>query len=195
MTLIQYLLLYKYLAIFVAVFLEGPVVMTAVGFLIKLGYFQPIFAYVLLVFGDLASDIAWYYTGYFGLFNIFADFGKFIGFKKHISDRVAKLYRNNETKILFLSKVTMGLGFSLVVLVTAGILRVSLKKFTAINFLGGLVWTAVMVTLGYIFGSIYLTIEKGLRFSSLLILSILLLASLFSLGKFFRQKFFGYNSN
>lgn len=195
MTLIQYLLLYKYAAVFVAVFIEGPVVMTAVGFLIKLGYIQPLFAYAFLVLGDLTSDIAWYYTGYFGLFNIFSEFGKFIGFKKNISEKVAMLYRNHETKILFLSKVTMGLGFSLVVLVTAGILRVSLKKFAAINFLGGLVWTAFLVILGYLFGSIYLTIERGLRFSSLAILAVILFVLLYAIGKFFRQRFFGNNAN
>lgn len=194
MTLIDYLLLYKYLAVYLAAILEGPVVMAAVGFLIKLGYLQPIYAYIFLVFGDLTGDILWYYLGYFGIFSIFSDFGEFIGFKKHVSDKVAKLYRKNETKILFLSKVTMGMGFSLVVLVTAGILKVPLKKFAAINFLGGLLWTAFMVTLGYLFGSIYLTIEKGLRFGSIFISATLLIATLYSLGKFFRRKYFGNNS-
>jgi membrane protein DedA with SNARE-associated domain len=195
MPLIQYLMLYKYLAVFIAVFIEGPVVMAAVGFLIKLGYLEPALAYPLLVLGDLSSDIAWYYSGYFGLFNALSSFGEFIGFKKHISDKVAKLYRKNETKILFISKITMGLGFSLVVLVTAGILKVSLKKFAAINFMGGLVWTAVIVTLGYLFGSLYLYLEKGLRFSSLFIFAIVFLAVLFSLGKYYRQRFFGNNNN
>jgi putative endonuclease len=138
MTLIEYLLLYKYLAVFVAAILEGPVVMTAVGFLIKLGYLQPVFAYACLVLGDLVGDIGWYYLGYFGLFSIFSDFGEFIGFKKHISNKVAKLFRSHETKILFLSKLTLGLGFSLVVLVTAGILKVPIKKFATINFLGSI---------------------------------------------------------
>jgi membrane protein DedA with SNARE-associated domain len=194
MPLIQYLMLYKYLAVFIAVFIEGPVVMAAVGFLIKLGYLQASLAYPLLVLGDLTSDIAWYYSGYFGFFNVLSSFSEFIGFKKNISDRVARLYKKNETKILFISKITMGLGFSLIVLVTAGMLRVSLKKFAAINFMGGLVWTAIIVTLGYLFGSLYLYLEQGLRISSLVIFAVLFLAVFFSLGNYFRRKYFG-NSN
>ena len=52
---------YRYLGIFIASIAEGPVTMAAVGFLVRLGYFELFLAYMIMLLGDLVGDIGWYY--------------------------------------------------------------------------------------------------------------------------------------
>ena len=52
----------------------------------------------------------------------------------------------------------MGFGFALVTLMVAGMLRVPLKDYIPLNLLGGFIWTAVLVAIGYFFGDIYSSI-------------------------------------
>lgn len=193
MTILDYLLAYKYLAIYIGAILEGPTVMAATGFLVKLGYFDVIAAFVVLVLGDLTSDIGWYCVGYFKWYGWIARFGNLIGFHQSVSDKIAQLYRKHHAKILFISKLSMGFGFNLVILVTAGILRIPLKKFIGINLAGGLFWVAMLMTLGHFFGNIYLVIDKGLRFGFIIFVLIIFTAVFFGLSRFIRSRFLKRN--
>lgn len=189
MTILEYLLAYKYLAIFVGVMIEGPTVMAATGFLVSLGYFNPVAAFCVLLVGDVVSDVGWYCVGYFKWHGFLVRFGNFIGFKQNIADRISALYHKHHAKILFISKLSMGFGFNLVVLITAGILRIPLKKFVAINFAGGIFWTAFVLTLGYFFGNIYLLIDKGLRTGFIIGVVIIFSLVLFGVSRFIRAEF------
>lgn len=193
MTTIEYLLAYKYLAIFIGCIAEGPTVMAATGFLLKLGYFSIIPAFFALLLGDLVADIGWYAVGYYNWYGIINKFGNFIGFKKSVSDKITDLYHKHHEKILFFSKLSMGFGFALVVLVTAGRLRIPLKKYIAINFFAGLFWTGFMMALGYFFGNVYLLISEGLRAGFVIMVGILFLLAIFGMGRFIRAQFLKRN--
>ena len=189
MTIVDYLHMYRYLAIFLGAFFEGPIVMAATGFLIKLGVFDLIPAYFLLIAGDMTADVAWYYVGYFGTHKITNKIGKFIGFSGDVGARIDALFRKYDTKIILISKMTMGFGLSLAILITAGMSRVPLKKFISLNLLGGLVWVAFMVTLGYFFGNIYFMIEEGQRVGYIIFLIIALVLTVYGLARYMSKKF------
>lgn len=189
MTLIEFLLTYRYLAVFFGVIVEGPVVMAATGLLVKLGYFDISVAFALLLVGDLVSDVLWYTLGYFRLYGAAGRFGDFIGFRRSIADTIAHLYRKHQTTVIIGSKLSMGFGFNLIVLVTAGILRVPLPRFIVLNAIGGVVWVGVFLSLGYSFGTIYLAIDRGLQTVSLVVAAVFLIAILYGIGRLIRKQF------
>lgn len=153
----------RYVIIFILAILEGPIVMITCGFLYRLGQFDFVPMYFSLVLGDLTADIGWYILGYFGAGPIVKKWGKFLNITPEIIQKIEKRFRTYQDKILFISKVTMGFGFALATLIVAGILRIQFKRFVALNFLGGLVWTFFLLLLGFFFGNLYFAITKPLK--------------------------------
>jgi membrane protein DedA with SNARE-associated domain len=178
MDITEKLLLFQYPALFVLAILEGPVTSAAAGFLIKLGHFHWLPTYSALLLGDLAGDIGWYALGYHGAHRFIKRFGNFFGLSGTSNQRVIQLFKNHEGKILFLSKITMGFGLAVGVLFTAGMSRISFKKFLVLNFLGGLLWTAFLLFIGYTFGDIYLRISDGLKIVSAVFFGLVILLAL-----------------
>ncbi|MFA6993765.1 MAG: DedA family protein [Patescibacteria group bacterium] len=189
MPIIDYLLAGKYLAIFIASILEGPVTMAATGFLWHLGYFQLLPAYLCLLFGDLVGDIIWYYVGYFGGHQFVARFGRFVGLTEELGEKIKVFFRRHDNKILLISKMTMGFGFAVATLVTAGLARVPIKKFIAMNFLGGLIWTALLMALGYFFSNVYLLISEGLRVGFIVFIVLAVVLALYGFNRYIRGQF------
>jgi membrane protein DedA with SNARE-associated domain len=87
----------------------------------------------------------------------------------------------------------MGFGFNLIVLVTAGILRVPLQKFIIINFFGGIFWVGTLMTLGYFFGNLYLLIDQGLHIMYIFIGFLTFVATLTLLSRYIRAQFLKRN--
>jgi membrane protein DedA with SNARE-associated domain len=180
---------YKYAFLFITAFFEGPVIMTATGFLLHFGQFNFFVAFLALVFGDLAGDFAWYAIGYFAGKKIIMKYGKYISLDEKIVDRIERLYKNHQGKIIILSKITMGFGFSLATLTSAGMSRMPLKKFGLYNFIGGLIWVGFLMFLGYSLGSAYIRINEGLRVLFIIGSVAALLAALYGFQRYIRNKF------
>lgn len=186
MDIISRLIEYRYLLIFIGTIMEGPVLTAAVGFLIKLGYFDPVPAYFILVTGDLTSDVGYYAIGYFGLYRFIS---RFLYIGEELKMRISEAFRRHYAKVLFFSKITMGLGFAVAILITAGSLKIPLKKFIAINSLGGLIWTGVVLILGYSFGNAYLMVAKGQRIFFLVAVVVFFILLLRGLNRYFKERF------
>jgi len=187
-TILHYLFAGRYLAIYLGAILEGPIVMTATGFFIKIGLFKILPAYILLILGDLTSDIGWYYLGYFGANKKTSKLGHFFGLTPEFKEKIKQLFKNHEAKILFISKLTMGFGFSLATLMTAGALRINLKKYIFFNFLGELFWVAFLLTLGYFLGNIYHQVATGLRLGFIVAVGIIIVLVLRGLSRYFKKQ-------
>lgn len=188
MEILTSLYAYRYLGIFLGTIIEGPVIMTAVGFLVGLGHFNFWLAYILMILGDLVGDIGWYYVGYFGAKKFIEKFGRFFGINDESMEKVKVLFQKHHNKILLLSKVTMGFGLAAPILVTAGISKVPIKKFIILNLIGGFIWTAFLMALGYFFGNIYLLVSEGLKVGFIALIVILISALLFGFSKFLRSE-------
>ncbi len=160
MDILSYLFDYRYWAIFIGTFVEGPIVITLVGFLIRLGVFRLIPSYFLLLLGNVAADVFWYYVGHYGAKKAIRKFGRFFGLKQEIVKGIKKLFHEHQVKILFLSKVTMGFGLTVPIMITAGVSKIPIKRIILINFFGGFIWTAFLLAMGYFFGNIYLLISE-----------------------------------
>lgn len=151
---------YRYPALTVISIFEGPYVMMMAGLLIKLGVLALVPTFIAISIGDLIGDIAWYYIGYF-FGNAFVHrFGTFFDITAESIENAKLLFSNHRKKILLGSKVTAGFGLSLATLVTAGMVQAPFWEFVLLNFFGQLVWTTIMLMVGYFFGNLYIAIDN-----------------------------------
>lgn len=158
----------KYLAVFVMTMVEGPVTSMTGGFLVHLGQMDLARMYFSAVGGDLLADIIWYFVGYHGASRALRRYGHFVGFTPEAMDKAKVLFHRYHVKILLISKLTMGFGFSLVTLITAGTLKIPFKTYVLLNLFGGLIWIGLLVTIGYLFGNIVEQIPEQYRIVSVL---------------------------
>lgn len=150
----------KYVLIFLGSFFEGSAVMMTTGLLWHLGAvaFWP--GYLALMLGDFLSDIMWYLVGHFAARSFFTRWGRFINVTPESIEKIERRFHRYHTKILVVSKLTMGFGFAVPVLVVAGMLRVPFLRYITINVLGGIVWILFLMGVGYYFGNVLQYIPK-----------------------------------
>ena len=178
----------KYILIFIGTILEGPVVMMASGFLYKLSSFSLVPMYFALMFGDFTADMGWYLLGRYGTRNAILKYGHIVGITPEILKKVEERFLRYHQKILIISKLTMGLGFAVVVLVVAGIFKVPFKNYVILNFIGGFIWTAFLVTVGYFLGNIFMMIPVELKVAFILFILIAFILGLRYANQYLKRK-------
>ena len=189
-TIINYLITYRYILIVPLTIVEGPIVMVICGFLLRtgLGQFDLRPLYIALMVADLIGDIGWYCVGYFGGLPFIKRFGRFFSVSEKTVEKVTGLFHKYHNRILFISKITMGFGFALVTLITAGIAKVSFRKYLIFNVSGQVIWTGVLLAVGYFFGNIYYTIDKSFRDISLIALAIIVIGLIYGFGRYISKR-------
>lgn len=187
-TVLAWLVAYKYQLILPLVIVEGPIIMVVAGFLLHLGYFDLIPVYFILLFGDLIGDFFWYGVGYFGAKPLVRRYGHFVNLTDEVMDKIESVFIKHQNKILFISKMTMGLGFALVTLITAGAIKVPIRKYALFNILGGFIWTGFLIALGYFFGNLYVIIDKSFKLFFLVGAIVMFLLALFGLKKYAQKR-------
>jgi membrane protein DedA with SNARE-associated domain len=86
---------------------------------------------------------------------------------------VAKLERRfhkYHMQILVFSKLTMGFGLAVPILMTAGMLRVSFARYCAINITGSFIWVAFVIYVGYNFGNVLQLVPEQFQVVSFFVL-------------------------
>lgn len=180
---------YKYLIIVFLALVEGPMISIFSGFLVKLGFLNPFLAYPCLLLGDLIGDFGWYTLGRYGAKKIILKYGKYISLTEDFVARVEAKYKKHQLKIMFISKITMGFGFALATIITAGMIHISPKKFGLANLLGGFIWIGLLMSVGYTLGHAYLSMAEGFRLISLIASAVSISLVLFGFQHYMRNKF------
>lgn len=187
-TLLLWLESSKYILIFIGTIFEGPVVMMASGFLFGLGQFSFWPMYIALVMGDFVADIGWYALGRFGTRTAIYKYGHFVGITPTTIERVENQFIKYHQKILIISKLTMGLGFAAVILVVAGIFKVPFKNYVILNLVGGFIWTALLIAIGYFLGNIFATVPLEIKIILGLIILTVVIFGLKYLNKYLKKQ-------
>jgi membrane protein DedA with SNARE-associated domain len=138
--------------------------------------------------GDMIADIMWYWIGYFGGMKFVDRFGKYFGITRHRIEIVSLFYHKYHERILFISKITTGFGFALITLITAGLVKIPFKKYFILNFLGGFIWAGLLMSLGYTFQHLYVTIDNILGRITIIGVSALLIILIINIGIRIRNK-------
>lgn len=179
----------KYPLLFIGAFAEGPLLMITSGFLIHQGLlpFFPVF--IILILGDLFGDMLWYGIGAYLLEPLLRRKGTFMGITEERLVKIKKLFDTYHEKILIYSKLTLGFGLAVGVLMVAGVTRVPFKKYMVINFLGELFLVAVLMTLGYFFGDTYSKIQTDYQLQFLILLIFVILVVIYGAMRFVKKAF------
>jgi len=175
----------KYFLLYLGTLVEGPVVMIISGFLYGLGQFKLLPMYIILILGNFTADIGWYTLGRYGTRNFVFKYGRFIGFTPDILKKVEHYFKLYNQKILIITKLTTGFGFAAVVLIAAGMFKVPFKNYLILTLIGGFIWTALLITIGYFFGNIFEMVPTSMK-----ILLGILIISIFVLSIKYIQKYF-----
>jgi membrane protein DedA with SNARE-associated domain len=186
--IIALLIRYKFGMVFAAAVIEGPTIGVICGFLLRLGYFDFWPLYLVLIGSDLVGDAIWYAVGYFGARRLIARFGHFVSLDAEVVGKIETKFRRHLNKTLLISKMTSGFGFAILTLITAGTIRVPLKNYFFMNFIGGFVWSAILISAGYFFGGLYTKIDAGFRIASLVVFIVIVIALLYGFQKYLRSR-------
>jgi membrane protein DedA with SNARE-associated domain len=178
---------FKYPLVFVAAVLEGPIVMIACGFLLRLGFFSFPWLFITIFAGEMIGDLGWYYLGRWFANPILRKWGKFIGVTPDQFEKVKAAFLRHPRKILILSKMTMGLGFAVGVLMVAGSVRTKLKTFYFINGLGELWFLSAMLALGYFFGHLYTTIANSFKVAFIVASAIVVVLAVYGFSRYVKM--------
>lgn len=178
----------KYILLIIGTIIEGPVVMMVSGFLFGLGQFSLVPMYFALVFGDFIADIGWYCLGRFGTRHTIFKYGHFLGLTPKLLEMMEGRFHKYHQKILIISKLTMGMGFAFIVLIVAGIFKVPFKNYVFLNLVGGFIWTAILVTVGYFVGNIFLIIPNSLKVAFVIFIFVAIIIGLRYATKYLKKQ-------
>lgn len=179
---------FVYAIIILVSFIEGPILAMFCGLLVKLGDAPLWPVYLALMLGDLLGDVVWYYVGYHFGNRFIKRFGHYFSVTEEGVNTIKKIFHKYQSHILIISKVTMGFGFALVTLVTAGLVKIPFRQYFILNFLGQFVWTAILLAVGYLFGNLYLTVNGVLGKMSVIALFIVAFVALLGYGKYMKKR-------
>ena len=156
-----------YPLMFVLMFFEGPFATMIAAFLASQGYFNVGIVFILSVAGDVLGDIGLYHIGYFGGPHIIEKAQKFLKVKDETVEKLKDKFHQNSGRLIFYVKSTTGLSY--ITFTLAGALRMKLLKFIKYSILGGLVWSSLLVFLGYFFGYAAAQISQYIKYAGIAI--------------------------
>ena len=179
---------FKYPLIAVGTVVEGPILMIASGFLYRNGVFELLPLFIAILIGDLIGDVIWYVVGRYFALPVLNKKGSIVGITPEKFEKIKELFSKYHERILIFSKITLGLGFALGVLVTAGIMKVSFKRYMFINIVGEFFLVSFMISIGYFFGEIYLRIPDSFKVEFLISVFMIISISLYVFSKYIKNK-------
>ena len=159
------LIAHKYFFLFPFTVIEGPIITVIAGFLSSLDYFNIFIAYGIIVVGDVAGDCLYYMAGYYGGQKFVGRWGHFLGITQENIESLKEHFVKHSGKTLIIGKFTHAVGA--VVLVAAGIAKMSLWKFIWYNFIATLPKSLILLLIGFYFGETYNKINQYLDYTAI----------------------------
>ena len=181
----------KYPLFFLGSIIEGPILFFVSGILLSTQAVSLVPLCIALLLGDLVGDVAWYYSGRYVAEPAMHKKGKFIGMTPDVLENAKRLFDKSHEKILFISKSTLGFGTSigtLLILMTAGITRVPMRKFILLNALGECVLLGIFLTAGYLYGGAVNTVAKDLKIAFIIGSAVVFLGAFYGFTRYIRSE-------
>ena len=118
---------WTYPLLFVLVAFEGTFAILLGAAAASAGLMRPLPVFFTAAAGNLTADCLWYTLGYFGKTEWIYHFGRRLGVRSDLIERLKSALLKHATKVMFLAKVTS--SFVIPALVTAGLLRIPFKRW------------------------------------------------------------------
>jgi membrane-associated protein len=159
---------YKYILLFPLAIVEGPVVAVIAGLLCSNQILNILFVYPIIVAGDITGDSLCYLFGRFGVPSFVKKIALKLGVKPEKIAVVRSYFDTNPIKTISLSKIALGIGVAGIYL--AGNAKIPYKKFIVVCFATSVLQYVFYLTLGLLFGSAYVQINRYLNMASTLMI-------------------------
>ena len=173
---------WTYLLLAVLVAVEGPLATLIGAGAASAGLLNPWLVFCTAAIGNLTADLLWYSIGYAGKVEWLFHFGKRLGVERHLMEKMKESIAQHAVKVLFLAKLTV--SFVIPSLITAGLLRLPLRKWLPPFVFAESVWTGSLVLIGYFTTEAIRRVERGVEYV-ILVASVLFVLFLIYMGRRF----------
>jgi len=174
-----------YALLFIAMIFEGELFLTATGMLVRLQAFDFFDALFFALSGVLTGDMIWYWAG--RMLESRYPHHRITLFAVQRVKRYLPSIGKNPFHVIFLSKFIYGLNHS--TLVVLGFLKIPFGHFIRLQLITSFIWSLLFLVVGYIFGSVALTITH--RFQRFIMLAFLFLMAVvlidYIIGRFIEK--------
>jgi membrane protein DedA with SNARE-associated domain len=138
---------WNYLILAILVAIEGPIATLLGAAAASAGLMRLWGVFVAAAFGNLTADTLWYLLGYSGNIKKAFRLAHWAGFRREDIERLTVSMQSHHLKFLFFAKLTA--GFMIPTLIAAGLARLPWKRCFPILLLGEMIWTGVLIVIGY----------------------------------------------
>jgi membrane protein DedA with SNARE-associated domain len=157
--------IWSYILLFLLVVMQGPVGSLVGAVAASAGLMKPGWVFGTAMAGSLTDDTILYSLGYFGKIDWLMRFGKKLGIHGDTLERLQIGMRDRATSILFAAILTMGMIIP--ALIAAGLVKAPWKRWFPPILIGELLWTGLMLLIGYYGGNAILRVEQGMEYAAL----------------------------
>lgn len=166
---LHFISVYGYWLILPLSVVEGPILTVLAGVLVGSGHLDWRWVLALVVAGDLIGDMVFYAVGRWS-WGPLKRLGRRFGLTEKRAASLVDRMRHRGTRLLLIGKWTHAIGA--VVLVAAGMARVRIVRFLAINLLATLPKSAVLLLVGSYAGQHLPTVADALVYAPLVMLPL-----------------------
>jgi len=173
--LVPWVIAHGYWIFFFSALIEGPLISTAAGVAVSLGFFNLFFILILSMFGNLFADLLFYAIGYRSKKIVNSSIFRYMGVTENHVDKVRKLLHSHTTKSLIFIKLSPFMAPPGLIIV--GVVHVPFKKFFKTVLIISTLQAFFFVLLGFFSGFAYLGLSKIIASTQSIILTIIFVAS------------------
>lgn len=157
-----------YFGIFIMTFIEStfipiPAEITLIpaGYLVQKGEMSGPLVLLVSALGTLGGALANYYIAYFFGRLLFIDKGKYFFLNQSKLNKIEQFFAEHGAISVFTGRFLPGVKHF--ISFPAGLAKMNLKLFVLYTSIGGTIWCAILITLGYVIGENEFLIKKYLK--------------------------------
>lgn len=157
-----------YFGVFIMTFIEStfipiPAEITLIpaGYLVHKGEMNGILVLLVSTIGTLAGSTANYYIAYFFGRRLFTKKGKYFFMNQSKLEKIEKFFASHGAISVFTGRFLPGIKHF--ISFPAGLAKMDIKSFCVYTLLGGAIWCAILISLGYLIGENEFLIKKYLK--------------------------------
>ncbi len=180
--------LVKYLLIFIATPIGGPVLILGAGFLLYTGDLEFIPLLFTFALAELATDCLWYYLGYKYADASIHRFGKFFSVTPELFASVKEQLSERQIPVLFTAKVAMNFGLAIPIFITAGAAKVPFLRYLAVNAAGEIILVAALLSAGFFLSEISSYLADAFRIAFLIFAAFIVGALAYGFSRYTTRK-------
>ncbi|MCB0216517.1 MAG: VTT domain-containing protein [Caldilineae bacterium] len=151
---------YLMLALLVAV--EGPIATLLGAAAASAGLLRPWDVFLAASIGNLSADGLWYALGFMGRIDALFRFAERHGLRRELLEHLRQSMQAHAFKVLFFAKLTV--SFVIPSLLTAGLLRLPLRRWLPALVAAETIWTGALVLIGFYATEAIRRVERGLEY-------------------------------